>query len=249
MRFKGGATDKRLIFDKADAVLDEKGWQTAVSKSGQTPQPYPCMGMDIDEMGTIGGVGLRLYFFLLSFLCTCFFVMAVITTPSIIILFSEFNMYEHAEATRYKTALAKTTLGNVKYPVEELRASESVFEHSMWTVSVIEACGSFFMLCMVLLASRRMNRLVGAVDKSAVTMADYTVMVQPVGEWTAYSALNKAKRPQLLQDVERALEKAVPNAQLAVINDETCIWIAWNDDENIALWNKVRFQLYFQLYF
>lgn len=32
----------------------------------------------------------------------------------------------------------------------------------------------------------------------------------------------------------------MPNAQLAVINGETCIWIAWNDDENIALWNKKR---------
>ena len=51
VRFKGGATDKRLIFDKADAVLNEAGWQTAISKSGQTPQEYPCVGLDIDEMG------------------------------------------------------------------------------------------------------------------------------------------------------------------------------------------------------
>jgi hypothetical protein len=126
VRFKGGATDKRLIFDKADAVLDEKGWQTALSKSGQTPQEYPCASLDIDEMGTIGGVGLRLYFFLLKFLTTCFFVMAVITTPSIVIIYSEFEMYGHTEAARYRTQLSQTTLGNVKMAVDSMRESDTV---------------------------------------------------------------------------------------------------------------------------
>eukprot|EP01046_Picozoa_sp_COSAG06_P010237 COSAG06_NODE_555_length_14353_cov_3.329311_5_plen_1164_part_00 len=244
VRFTGGATDKRLIFDKADAALDEKGWQTDKTKNGQTPQEYPCMQLDIEEMGTIGGVGLRLYFYLLSFLYTCFAVMAVLTTPSIIITYSEFDMYEHAEAVRYKTGLARTTLGNINTPVEELRAAdEPIGSHSLWTISSIEALGSLFMLCMVLRAGHRMSQLVESVDKSAVTMADYTVMLQPIGVWKEYSALNKNKRDQLVQDVEDALEQAVPNAQLAQIDGETCIWIGWDDDENISLWNDKKAHL------
>lgn len=112
----------------------------------------------------------------------------------------------------------------------ELRGSEGTFSHSLWTISVIDACGSFFMLFMVLFAAGRMSKLVEAVDRSAVTMADYTVIVQPVGEWTAYSALDKvrfyaksggfrtkndgfcstndkAKRPELLRDLVRFVYK------------------------------------------
>ena len=61
----GGETTKRMPFDKADAELDAHGWPTDKTKKGDTPSAFPCIGMDIDEMGTIGGTGLRLYFFLL----------------------------------------------------------------------------------------------------------------------------------------------------------------------------------------
>ena len=73
LKFRGGKTKKRLVFDKVDATLDGQGWKTGVAKDGQQPQPYP-FDLDVDEMGTIGGVGLRLYFFLISFLCKAFVV-------------------------------------------------------------------------------------------------------------------------------------------------------------------------------
>ena len=41
---------------------------------------------------------------------------------------------------------------------------------------------------MVLRASSQMASIQAKVDKDAVTMADYTVMVQPKGVWSAYTA-------------------------------------------------------------
>ena len=185
LKFRGGKTKKRLVFDKVDATLDGQGWKTGVAKDGQKPQPYP-FDLDVDEMGTIGGVGLRLYFFLISFLCKAFVVMAVLTTPSIILQYTD-SVYTHPEAVRYKTPLAMTTLGNVNATPAELE-SDSVFSHRLWWISSIEALGSLCLLCMVLRASSQMSTIQAKVDKDAVTMADYTVMVQPKGVWSAYTA-------------------------------------------------------------
>eukprot|EP01045_Picozoa_sp_COSAG04_P004656 COSAG04_NODE_207_length_20357_cov_14.209843_2_plen_288_part_00 len=134
LKFRGGKTKKRLVFDKVDATLDGQGWKTGVAKDGQKPQPYP-FDLDVDEMGTIGGVGLRLYFFLISFLCKAFVVMAVLTTPSIILQYTD-SVYTHPEAVRYKTPLAMTTLGNVNATPAELE-SETVFSHRLWWISSI----------------------------------------------------------------------------------------------------------------
>lgn len=94
------------------------------------------LNVTIFPTGTIGGVGLRLYFFLLRFLIMCFFVMAVISTPSIIIMFTQFDMYEHAEATRYRTWLAMTTLGNVK-----------VSENEQFCIKNVELCAKNEKFC------------------------------------------------------------------------------------------------------
>lgn len=53
-----------------------------------------------------------------------------------------------------------------------------ILAHKLWTVSTMEAIGSLFMLFMVLRASKRMGKIVENTDKSAVTMSDYTVMVE-----------------------------------------------------------------------
>jgi hypothetical protein len=240
LKFKGGPmeTPRRLVFDKADAKLDAKGWPTEETISGQKPKPYPCCRLDVDELGTIGGIGMRLYFYLLHFLCGAFFVMAVLTTPSIILMKND-DMYNHSEAARYRTALAETTLGNVKSPLEELQ-NGALLSHKLWTISGVEALGSLIMLVMVLRASKQMARLVEDVDRAAVTMGDYTVVVEPQSPWDEYKSVGKAKRQQLLDDLERALEQAVPNAELAEIEGQACIWIGWDDRHNIGLWNGKR---------
>ena len=258
--FEGGTSNKEIVFDRADAKLDKDGWPLATAKNGQTPQQYAFSvfdksrfnpnGMDMDQMGNIGGVGLRLYFYLLDFLMKAFFVMAVLTTPSVIIAYGD-TMYEHNEAGRYKSALAMTTLGNIATTDADLDAG-GFFGHNLWTISFIEACGSIFMLYMVLVAHRQMTALEEKVDKEAVTMADYTVMIQPqvdLGWKTNYASAKKSKRDQLILDVEKALEKAAgAGGDLAEIQDEfkvkqKCIWIAWDDDENIKLWQAKRAKL------
>jgi hypothetical protein len=242
-----GAATKRVPFDRADAALDDAGWPTAQTKRGETPSAYPCLcvstpctgkAMDVDEMGTIGGTGLRLYFFLLSFLYTAFFVMAVLTTPSVI-LNKEDTMYNHPEAARYSSGMAETTLGNVAMDTTTLQ-SDKMFGHKLWTISTLEACGSLIMLAMVLRASGQMNKIVEKVDRSGCTMGDYTVMVQPAGEWSFYAGVGKKKQQQLIEDVEETLERTIKDSQIAEIGGEPCIWIAWDDDENIELWTQKR---------
>ena len=112
--------------------------------------------------------------------------MAVLTTPSIILQYTD-SVYTHPEAVRYTTPLAMTTLGNVNATPAELE-SDTVFSHRLWWISSIEALGSLCLLCMVLRASSQMSTIQAKVDKDAVTMADYTVMVQPKGVWSAYTA-------------------------------------------------------------
>ena len=237
LEFAGGRmeTPKRIVFDRADAKLDDKGWPTEVATNGQQPKPYPCCGLDADELGMIGGVGMRLYFYLLSFLCCIFVLMAAVTTPSVLMMKDD-NMYNHSEAARYRTVLAETTLGNVKAPIEELQSSGRL-SHKLWKISAAEAIGSLAMLWMVLRASKQMARLVEKVDQASVTMSDYTVRVEPRKPWKSYQSVGKNKNLQLISDLKSALETT---GQLAEINDEPCIWVAWNDRKNIALWNRKR---------
>ncbi len=228
-----GTATKRVPFDRADALVDDSGWPKQVTKNGEKPLPYPCLcaspctptGMRADELGDIGGPGLRMYFFLLSFLYSAFFVMAVLSTPSVV-LNSDDSMYNHSEAARYSSAMAETTLGNVKIDLDTL-ASGEWFGHKLWTISTLEAIGSLVMLAMVLRASVMMKRITKEVDTSGCTMGDYTVMVSPTEQWTFYAGVNKKTQKQLIADVEEALEREISGSQIAEINGEPCIWVAW----------------------
>ena len=58
-------------------------------------------------------------------------------------------------------------------------------------------------------------------------MGDYTVMVSPTEQWTFYASVNKKTQKQLIADVEEALEREISGSQIAEINGEPCIWVAW----------------------
>jgi hypothetical protein len=229
-----GTTTKRVPFDQADALVDDSGWPKHVTRNGEKPSPYPCLcvstpctgkGMRADELGDIGGPGLRIYFFLLSFLYSAFFVMAVLSTPSVV-LNSDDSMFNRSEAGRYSSAMAETTLGNVEIDLSTL-ASGEWFGHKLWTISTLEAVGSLVMLAMVLRASGQMNKIAKEVDTSGCTMGDYTVMVSPTEEWSFYAGVSKKKQRQLIADVEETLERDIIGSQIAEINGEPCIWVAW----------------------
>ena len=126
--------------------------------------------------------------------------MAVLSTPSVFLNAND-GMFNQSEAARYTSTLAETTLGNIVMNSTMLESGE-FFGHKLWTISTLEAIGSLIMLGMVLRASSRMNHIVEEVDKSGVTMGDYTVIVQPSSEWTLYAGLKKQNEGQLLKDVE-----------------------------------------------
>lgn len=252
LHFAGGEleTPDRVVFDPKEAKTDAEGWPMLLAKDNQKPESFAFKFFDdqlINDMGQIGGVGLRLYFYLLQFLVKAFVVMAILATPSVIIAYKG-TMYTHDEATHYKSTMAQTTLGNVAASDEELDAS-TFFGHSLWTLSLLEACGSLYLLYMVLRAHHEMKEIVDKVDEATVTMSDYTVMVQPKvdGGWTKYASKKKAKEADLLRDVEKALQGADEGAEIAELKDEDklkkCIWVAWNDKERISLWTAKRAKL------
>ena len=115
-----------------------------------------------------------------------------------------------------------------------------MWSHKLWIISTVEALGSLVMLWMVLRASKQMSRLVEEVDQASVTMSDYTVRVEPREPWERYQSIGKTKCEQLVGDLKAALEAVAPEGELAQINGEPCIWVAWNDRKNIALWNQKR---------
>jgi hypothetical protein len=72
---------KKVPFDpRGDAQLSEDGHsRLRLSKDGQEVKLYSVWSTSAAEVGSIGGVGLRLYFFILKFLAGVFFVMGFIT--------------------------------------------------------------------------------------------------------------------------------------------------------------------------
>ena len=76
---------------------------------------YPLWSTTVEELGIIGGQGVRVYFELLERLPKLFFVIAVLNTPSLYFnLFAEENMYDTGGMTKqYQSLSARSTLGSV----------------------------------------------------------------------------------------------------------------------------------------
>lgn len=71
---------KKVPFDETEAKVDDDGWIRAPLTGKDEPvRKYPLCNTSVAELGSIGGVGLRLYFFIIKFLAGLCFLMGVIT--------------------------------------------------------------------------------------------------------------------------------------------------------------------------
>jgi hypothetical protein len=74
------STLKKIPFDRDIAARTQKGWtKEPKTQEGDEVKAYPLWSTSDAEMGSFGGVGLRLYFYVLKFLSVLFCMMALTT--------------------------------------------------------------------------------------------------------------------------------------------------------------------------
>jgi hypothetical protein len=80
------------------------------------------------------------------------------------------------------------------------------------------------------------------VDQENITMSDYSCLIKPKSdrEWTAYKVAGAATKSEqearLKEDLETELQSSIKGSQIAEIQGEKFISIAWDEREIISLW-------------
>eukprot|EP01048_Picozoa_sp_COSAG05_P011623 COSAG05_NODE_1107_length_5864_cov_7.682741_7_plen_348_part_00 len=78
---------ERILWNSADAKLGPGGWPGRESRNtadmeGTIAQAYPMWATTGQDLGTIGGIGLRIYFYLLRLVAAMFFGAGIISLPA-----------------------------------------------------------------------------------------------------------------------------------------------------------------------
>ena len=144
--------------------------------------PWPLWTTTPEELGKIGGQGVRVYFELLGKLRWLFFWMALLNTPSIYMnLFDPDNMYDTEDMTvQYQTASSRTTLGSVWAQPADLDAGRNL---SLFIRTALDGLSILVLLRFVLSWRGLQQKFAREADESMVTMADYTLSVRPETPW------------------------------------------------------------------
>ena len=100
---------RSVPFDRNDAELDERGWPTGRSVKGVTPALYPLRETTAEDMGRIGGMGLRLYMEVLDGLAKVFLLLAVASIPGTVAVWGWGGMYAVYDAQVYHCVGANCT--------------------------------------------------------------------------------------------------------------------------------------------
>ena len=107
----------RKIFDPYD-----KNLRHSMSEPEHAPRPYPVWGTTLDELTSIGGIGLRFYFALLRMLPFIFMLLGAIMSPMLMINMSG-HMYKlqigSSFNSGFKTMMAHQDLENMRRLEEE----------------------------------------------------------------------------------------------------------------------------------
>jgi hypothetical protein len=232
---KGG---QRVVADRGDPEnkKDANGWLTGTGVS-----QYPYFGTTEADMGAIGGVGMRMYYFVIKSLAILFLVFGCMSIPAIT-AYGKGTMYDSPSAARYADVLGcRQSLGALQFAGREV---EDGTAGDLWIASFTNMGVALVLIGFTLWVNKAMREINDEVDADTITMSDYTVCVMPLHdkEWTAFqvSASNtKTKQKQALVDaVEKALESQISGSQIAEINKKEAIWVAWNESDQIHLWTK-----------
>eukprot|EP01043_Picozoa_sp_COSAG02_P002048 COSAG02_NODE_45_length_45811_cov_83.565891_36_plen_911_part_00 len=211
-------------------------------------EPWPLWDTTLEELGTIGGTGVRLYFRLLSELPYLFLKLAVLNTPSLLAnLYGEDNMYDAPDMTKqYKSFGARSTLGSVYADPEALNDGAQI---DMFVRVILDGLSLFVLLDFVLKWPGMQAEVVENSDKSSLTMADYTVSVRPTEGWLALDNHQFDRSDEDEKQADRFKEKlkasieekmGTPDAvaELPGSSGKPAIWLAYDEAKTIQLSKK-----------
>jgi hypothetical protein len=121
LRLGATGAEERHPVDRATAKKDEKGWLTS-----DGVMRYRACATSAEDLGAIGGAGLRLYFLVLKALSLLTLLCGVISLPAIIGYQAQ-DMYDQPEAELYGhlAGAARYGLGNVRVSDQDIDAGRS----------------------------------------------------------------------------------------------------------------------------
>jgi hypothetical protein len=204
------AAGGRTVFDNADAEVGPRGYPTGRTKRGETPQLYPFRTVSDDDLGRIGGSGLRIYFYVLKRLCMLFAVLSVVSIPALL-AYTGGAMYDAPSASRFASGIARSTIGNIVASEAEL---ENGSHGGLWLASLVDVLCSMVLLVTAALASRRIKNITRMTDAAMVSMSDYTVRITPAVPWGLHSKLIDGER-KLTADIRTELNAKLPGCEIA----------------------------------
>jgi hypothetical protein len=150
---------------------------------------YPTFHTSLEDMGKIGGAGIRVYFELLWRLPCILLVLALLNTPSLWLNYhccghdeqGRPSMYENRNITRqYRTTYAKTTLGSIAASAAELDNGEV---GSLWVRSVLDGISGVLFMVFILLWARKRKEIRDSTDRAMASMSDYSLRIRAETPW------------------------------------------------------------------
>eukprot|EP01043_Picozoa_sp_COSAG02_P074200 COSAG02_NODE_14754_length_1239_cov_1.644737_1_plen_335_part_10 len=142
-------TGLRVPCDRGYAEVDANGWLTT-----EGVELYPLIGTTMADLGAIGGVGMRQYYFILKMLTLLFLFLGMVSAPAMF-LYGQGGMYNHPAAARFSEVLgSKWSKGNVIASEDEL-SSGRVGE--LWLGSITNAVAALTTIFFTLWMGKKMN--------------------------------------------------------------------------------------------
>lgn len=231
-----GNEGARVPCDRGYCKVDESGWLTTVGVL-----PYPLFETSMHDLGAIGGVGMRQYYFILKALTLLFLFLGTVSVPAMV-MYGKGEMYNHPAAARFSEVLgAQWSKGNIVASEDEL-SSGTVGE--LWLGSITNAVVALATIFFTLWMGKKMNGIVEEVDSTTITMRDYTVRLMPTAgcwrstAWADYQVTDERTKDEMEAKLKHEIEETVKSefGPVAAIGDKPTIWIGWDEREHIDYW-------------
>lgn len=249
-------TRDKVPLDRSQCALDAAGkWPTLEMESSEfsSVKEYTLKDTRANDLGAIGGVGMRQYYFVLQALSWLFLACGLASLPALVV-YSTGDMYAHPSAQRFADAIGvKLTLGNVHASEADTDAGRV---GALWLAALTNAAVCVGGVVFTLWCGKRMNAVEHEIDAGTVTMSDYTVQIFPrkSAKWTAFQvdanhheSTKEARGSELVAEITQALTAGLrPNSTggsgepplVAEIGGKPAVYIGWDEAGMIRLWRK-----------
>lgn len=227
----------KVPVDRVRLPTTVQGWLIADSEEAPV-KPYGLLSTTNDDVSKIGGVGMRQYYLILQSLPVLFLLLGAISTPSLVV-YSNSTMFEHTAAQRFAdTPGVEQTPGNIVGSPEKI-ADGQISE--LWVNSATNAAVATCIIAYTLWIGKKLSKLTNNLDLQMIGLSDYTVKIQPCGTvWDEYRVTGNKLQTEQEAEIKQAIEDKVQAelGTIAELDGHRCIRIAFDQNEQIALWRK-----------